>query len=144
MSRPPVSRLSILGFAAGFSVITAGMAQAQTRPAPKPANRRIAAAPAADHGNADTRPAAAAGARGLLSRKSDLALTDDQVRLLDVVARRYDDQDKLLRDEKARAASRAAEQKEANAILTEAQREKIREPAPGAAVPPASDQARRN
>ena len=139
MSRMPMSRLSILGFAAGLSIVTAGVAQAQTRPAPKPGNRHAAAVPAAEpaeHPGVTSRPSGALGARGLLTRKADLALSDDQVRLLDVIARRYDDQDKLLRDDKARAASRAAEQKEANAILTDGQREKIREPVP--------DQARRN
>ena len=140
MSRLSVSRLSILGFATGFSVITAGIAEAQTLPILKDGNRHTVAASATDRGDVARRPAAAIGARGLLDRKADLGLTESQTRLLDVIARRYDDQDKLLRDEKARAASRASEQKEVNAILTDDQREMIREQA----TPPLGEQARKN
>lgn len=142
MSRLSMSRLCIPVFAVGFSIITAGIAPAQTRPALKHGNRHTVAASAAEHGDVGGRPAGAVGARGLLGRKTDLGLTDDQVHLLDVIARRYDDQDKLLRDDKARAASRAAEQKEANAILTDDQREKIR--AAGPAPTSVADQARKN
>jgi len=143
MSRLPHLRLSVLAFTAGFSVMIAGIAQAQTLPALKRGSHNAVTASAADQGVA-ARRAGAAGARGLLDHKSDLGLTDDQVHLLDVIARRYDDQDKLLRDDKARAASRAAEQKEANAILTDEQREKLRDPAPLPAPPAGGDQARKN
>lgn len=143
MSRLSRNRLCILAFAAGFSVITAGIAQAQTRPA-KQGNRHTAAASAADRGGVASRSAGVVGARALLNRKADLGITDDQARLLDVIARRYDDQDKMLRDDNARAASRAAEQKEVNGILTDDQREKIRAAAPTPALPAPGDQARRN
>lgn len=62
------------------------------------------------------------GARGVLSRRSDLQLTGEQLKQLDAIARRYDDQDRLLRDDSARVASRAAERKEVNALLNEEQR----------------------
>jgi hypothetical protein len=67
---------------------------------------------------------AAVGARGVLNRQREFGLTPDQSRLLDAVARRYDDQDKLLRDDKARAASRAAERREVSALLNPDQRAK--------------------
>ncbi len=143
MSRLSPSRLSILAFAAGFTVLTAGTAQAQGRPGPKRTNRPAVASAGARE-DVSSGPAGAVGARRLLGRKADLGLSDDQIHLLDVIARRYDDQDKLLRDDKARAASRAAEQKEAIAILTDGQREKIRDAAPTPTPPTAGDQARKN
>lgn len=113
-----MSRLSVIVIVTGLSVITAGVAQAQAQP-------QTQTGPARQHAKPDS--VAAVGARGLLDRKADLALTDEQTHQLDAIARRYDDQDKLLRDETARAASRAAERKEASGVLTDEQRMKARE-----------------
>jgi hypothetical protein len=107
-----MSRLSIIAVITGLSVIAAGRAQAQT-------------GPAAQQGKRDS--VVAVGARELLDRKADLGLTDEQTHQLGAIARRYDDQDKLLRDETARAASRAAERKEAAGVLTDEQRARARE-----------------
>ena len=136
MSKLRTSPLSILALATGVCVSTAGVAQAQTQQALTHENHSTAGAsagtslgpsgpaPAADRKDVSVRRP---GARGVLDRKADLGLSDEQAHLLDVIARRYDDQDKLLRDDKARAASRAAEQKEVHAILNDTQREKLRE-----------------
>jgi hypothetical protein len=91
---------------------------ADDRPAHRPAPSR-SSTPSATR---DT--ATAVGARGVLNRQRELGLTADQARSLDAIARRYDDQDKLLRDDKARAASRVAERREVSAILREDQRAK--------------------
>jgi hypothetical protein len=48
------------------------------------------------------------------------------VRVLDAVARRYEDQYRLLPDDASRRTSRVAEDKEVAAVLTAEQREQLR------------------
>jgi hypothetical protein len=94
------------------------LGKARVRPA---ASSTVAIAPA-DSARAPTR----SGARDLLGRRTELALTDEQVRVLDAVARRYEDQYRLLPDDASRRTSRVAEDKEVAAVLTAEQREQLR------------------
>ncbi len=111
---------------AGLTLGGAAGLRAQAHRPPGKARVRPAVASAVAAAPADsTRAPTRSGARGLLGRRTELALTDDQVRLLDAVARRYEDQYRLLPDEASRRSSRAVEDREVAAILTAEQREQL-------------------
>jgi hypothetical protein len=121
-----MTRFTMLALAAALSLAAARTLQAQGKTAAR-SGERLPATPVHV-------PTSTAGTRGILDHRIDLALTAEQIRQLDAIARRYDDQDKLLRDAEARAASRAAERKEVNAVLTEDQRARVRDTTPSAAA----------